>query len=83
MFLHLSQQHVDMVAAVLLPVLKDGFTLVKKEQGIMNFGLPAKDPSKVQDFCATRKLLVTKKKLHKELRCRTQLHSSALACLWF
>ena len=41
MLLHLCQQHVDMVAAVLLPVLKDGFTLVKEQQCIMDFGLPA------------------------------------------
>ena len=41
MLLHLCQQHVDMVAAVLLPVLKDGFTLIKEQQRIMDFGLPA------------------------------------------
>ena len=41
MLLHLCQQHVNMVAAVLLPVLKNGFTLVKKQQCIMDFGLPA------------------------------------------
>lgn len=41
MFLHLSQQHVDVVAAVLLSVLKDGFTLVEEQQRIMNLGLPA------------------------------------------
>lgn len=41
MFLYLRQQHVDVLAAVLLPVLKDGFTLVKEQQCIMYLGLPA------------------------------------------
>ena len=41
MFLHLRQQLVYVVAAVLLPVLKNGFALIKEEQRIMNLGLPA------------------------------------------
>ena len=41
MLLHFCEEHVDVVAAVLLPVLKDGLTLIKEQQSIMNLGLPA------------------------------------------
>lgn len=43
--LHLSQQQVDMMAAMLLPVLKDSFALIKEQQCIMNLSLPAGTPS--------------------------------------
>ncbi|KAA6419620.1 MAG: hypothetical protein FRX49_10345 [Trebouxia sp. A1-2] len=41
MLLHFCEEHVDVVAAVLLPVLKDGLTLIKEQQSIMDLGLPA------------------------------------------
>ena len=41
MLLHFCEEHVDMVAAVLLPVLKNGLTLIKEQQSIMDLGLPA------------------------------------------
>lgn len=51
MFLYLRQQHVDMVAAVLLPVLKNGFTLVKEQQCVMNLGLPASVSHSAEPQC--------------------------------
>ncbi len=41
MLLHFCEEHVDVVAAVLLSVLKDGLTLIKEQQSIMDLGLPA------------------------------------------
>ena len=41
MLFHLCQKHVDMVAAVLLSVLKNGFTLIKEQQSIVNLCFPA------------------------------------------
>ena len=48
MLLNFCQQQIDMVAAVLLPILKDGFTLIKEQQSIMNFCLPADRCNKLQ-----------------------------------
>ena len=41
MLLNFRQEQVDMMAAMLLPVFKDGFTLIKEQQSIMNLGFPA------------------------------------------
>ena len=41
MLLHFCEEHVDVVAAVLLPVLKDGLALIKEQQSIVDLCLPA------------------------------------------
>ena len=51
MLLNLCQQQIDMVAAVLFPILKDGFTLIKEQQGIMNLCLPADSPHDCLPSC--------------------------------
>ena len=41
MLLHFCEEHVDVVAAMLLPVFKDGLALIKEQQSIMDLCLPA------------------------------------------
>lgn len=40
MLLNFREEHVDVVATVLFPVLKDGFTFIKEQQGIMDLRFP-------------------------------------------
>ena len=46
MLLHFCEEHVNMIAAVLLPVLKNGFTLVKEQQSVMDLCFPAATPKR-------------------------------------
>ena len=40
MLLNFREEHVDVVATMLLPVLKDGFTFIKEQQSIMDLRFP-------------------------------------------
>ncbi len=41
MLLHFCEEHVDVVAAMLLPVFKDGLALIKEQQSVVDLCLPA------------------------------------------